>query len=79
MNDQPGSSLEERRERGLRLPEEMLGKTKAEEFKAALHGLCPDFEDYVSPARFGQDQVSTNGRRPGHCRKRQAMNAARHG
>jgi len=47
MNDQPGSSLEERRERGLRLLEEMLGKTKAEEFKAALHGLCPDFEDYV--------------------------------
>ena len=47
MSSQPGSSLEERRERGLRLLEEMLGKMKAEEFKAALHGLCPDFEGYV--------------------------------
>jgi alkylhydroperoxidase/carboxymuconolactone decarboxylase family protein YurZ len=28
-------------------PEQMLGNTKAEEFKAALRDLCPDFEDYV--------------------------------
>ena len=47
MNNQLGSSLEERKERGLRLLEQMLGKTKAEEIKAALRDLCPDFEGYV--------------------------------
>ena len=47
MTNQPGSSLEERRERGLALLEQMLGKTKAEEFKATLGELCPDFEEYV--------------------------------
>jgi len=47
MTNQPGSSLEERRERGLALIEQMLGNTKAEEFKATLRELCPDFEDYV--------------------------------
>ena len=47
MTNQPGSSLDERRESGLHLLEQMLGKTKAEEFKAALRDLCPDFEGYV--------------------------------
>ena len=47
MTNQPGSSLEQRRERGLPLLEQMLGKTKAEEFKAALREMCPDFEEYV--------------------------------
>ena len=47
MTNQPGSSLEERRERGLALLEQMLGTLKAEEFKAALGDLCPDFEEYV--------------------------------
>ena len=47
MNNQPGSSLEQRRERGLHLLEQMLGKRKAEEFKEALRDMCPDFEEYV--------------------------------
>ena len=47
MTNQPGSSLEERRKRGLALLEQMLGTLKAEEFKAALDDLCPDFEEYV--------------------------------
>ena len=54
MNSQPGPSLEERRERGLRLLEQMLGKTKAEEIKAAWRNICPDFEEYVTEFLSGE-------------------------
>lgn len=47
MTAEPGPTLEERRERGLALLEQMLGKTKAEEIKAGWRDICPDFEDYV--------------------------------
>ena len=47
MNNQLGSSLEERKERGLRLLEQMLGTAKAEEVKAGWREICPDFEGYV--------------------------------
>ena len=47
MINRPVSSLEERKERGLRLLEQMLGTEKAEEFKAGCRDICPDFEGYV--------------------------------
>ena len=47
MNNRPGSNLEERKERGLRLLEQMLGTAEAEEIKAGWRDICPDFEGYV--------------------------------
>ena len=41
MNNQPGSSLEERKERGLSLLEQMLGTAKAEEVKAGWREIYP--------------------------------------
>lgn len=40
-------TLADRKERGLRLLEEMLGREQAERTRQAWHDICPDFEEYV--------------------------------
>jgi 4-carboxymuconolactone decarboxylase len=40
-------TLEERKERGLRLLQKMLGADAAERVRELWHDMCPDFEEYV--------------------------------
>ncbi len=37
----------ERRERGLRLIEQMMGAEQAQRTRQSWHDICPDFEEYV--------------------------------
>jgi len=39
--------VQERRDRGLKLLEQMLGEKRAQETREAWQKLCPDFESYV--------------------------------
>lgn len=40
-------NTDKRKERGIKLLREMLGKNKAKEIRGVWKKICPDFEDYV--------------------------------
>ncbi len=47
-------SLSERKERGLKLLQEMLGAEQAEKTRQHWQEICPDFEEYVTEFLSGE-------------------------
>jgi 4-carboxymuconolactone decarboxylase len=61
-------TTEERKERGTRLLQEMLGAEQAERMRQAWQSICPDFEAYVMEFLAGEIWV-----RPGLDRRTKSL------
>lgn len=47
-------TIAERKERGIRVIEQMLGKEAADKIRASWRKICPDFEEYVTEFLAGE-------------------------